>query len=104
MSTVRLVAVSVVWFLALAFAGFAACVPAVDGCPVAVASSSCAVFELADLPGRCEAVLPGSAPLVIKRTTERAGFACEYPPPLGVFVLRSQCGEGSAVAELWCLL
>lgn len=81
----------------------AACVDpeAVKGCPEAVAPSSCAALAGADLFGRCAQVLPGSAPLVLRRSAP-VDLACSsYPPAGGLFVGRFNCP--SSPVELWCL-
>lgn len=80
----------------------AGCADTVESCPGAVVPSSCAAFTGADLPGRCDQVYPGSSPLVLRREAP-ADLACTYPPPLGLFVGRFECGDSSPPVELWCI-
>lgn len=74
----------------------------VESCPGAVVPSSCAAFTGADLPSRCDQVYPGSSALILRREAP-ADPACTYPPPLGLFVGRFECGDSPPPVELWCI-
>lgn len=91
------------WALGFATGLVAGCAneATVKGCPVAIEPAGCAALVGADLPARCEEVLPGSAPLVIERPSESAPFSCAYPPAFALFAMRLSCGD-SRVVELWC--